>query len=210
MPDLTTFGIFLSAAIILAISPGPGIFYVMTRSLKGGRTEGITSALGTSVGGMFHVFAAALGISAILAASALAFNIVKYIGAAYLIFLGLKTILSHEVLQDATDIQSMGYKRSFKQGITVEILNPKTAIFFLAFIPQFISPQGSAILQFLLLGTISVILNTSADFVVASLAGPIGKRLNANPKLQTGQRYLTGAGLIGLGSYVALTGNNKS
>lgn len=210
MPDLTTFSIFLSAAIILAISPGPGIFYVMTRSLQGGRAEGIISALGTSVGGMFHVLAAALGVSTILAASAIAFNFVKYLGAAYLVFLGLKTILCREALPDATNDRPVGYKRAFQQGITVEILNPKTALFFLAFIPQFINSEGVIFVQFLLLGTISVILNTISDFIVATLAGPIGQHLKGSPRLQAGQRCLTGAGLIGLGGYVAFTGGSKS
>jgi threonine/homoserine/homoserine lactone efflux protein len=210
MSDLPTFSLFLSAAILLAISPGPGIFYVMTRSLKGGRAEGIFSALGTSVGGMFHVLAAALGISTILAASVIAFNIVKYLGAAYLIFLGIKTILSRNTLPDATNAKPMGHKRAFRQGITVEILNPKTALFFLAFIPQFINPEEFIFIQFLFLGSISIILNTTSDIIVAFLAGPIGLRLKENPKLQTGQRYFTGAGLIGLGGYVALTGGSET
>jgi threonine/homoserine/homoserine lactone efflux protein len=209
MPDLTTFGLFLGAAIALAITPGPGIFYVMTRSLKGGRREGIASSLGTAVGGMCHVMAAALGISVILAASALAFNLVKYLGAGYLVYMGLKTILAGDGAIEAKDIQPTGYRRAFLQGITVEVLNPKTALFFLAFIPQFINPEGTVFAQFLLLGMTSVSLNTTADFVVAALAGPIGQRLKASPRLRRTQRYVTGTGLITLGGYVAFAGDHE-
>lgn len=211
MPDLATFGLFLSAAFVLAITPGPGIFYVMTRSLKGGRTEGLASALGTSAGGMFHVVAAALGISVILAASAVAFNLVKYLGAAYLIYMGIKTVLSRdEPFISESSIQATGYKKAFFQGITVEVLNPKTALFFLAFIPQFVNPNGIVFAQFLLLGTVSVLLNTSADFVVIALAGPIGRKLNVSPRLRATQRFATGTGLIALGSYVAFAGEGVS
>ena len=209
MPDLASFSLFLSAAIVLAITPGPGIFYVMTRSLKGGRIEGIASAMGTSVGGLFHVVAAALGISIVLTASALAFNLVKYLGAVYLIYLGMKTILSRDSYGETTRICRTGYKRAFLQGVTVEVLNPKTALFFLAFIPQFINPEGVVFAQFLLLGLISVALNTGVEFVVIAMAGPIGHWLKASPRFRVGQRYATGTGLIALGGYVALTGEGE-
>lgn len=209
MPDFANFSLFLSAAIVLAITPGPGIFYVMTRSLKGGRVEGVASAMGTSVGGMFHVVAAALGISIVLAASALAFNLVKYLGAAYLIYLGVKTILSHDDSIGTAKIRRTGYRQAFLQGVTVEVLNPKTALFFLAFIPQFINPEGVVFAQFLLLGSTSVALNTSVDFIVIAMASPIGQWLKASPRLRAGQRYTTGTGLIALGSYVALTGEGE-
>ncbi|MEM6253028.1 MAG: LysE family translocator [Cyanobacteria bacterium P01_D01_bin.156] len=210
MPDFSTFSLFLSAAIVLAITPGPGIFYVMTRSIRGGRMEGLASALGTSVGGMFHVVAAALGISLVLAASALAFNLVKYFGAAYLMYLGVKTILGRDENSISTaTMPRSGYQRAFFQGVTVEALNPKTALFFLAFIPQFINPDGVIFAQFLLLGTISVVLNTSVDLVVISLAGPIGQWLKSSSKLRARQRHITGTGLIALGGYVALTGEGE-
>ena len=206
MPDFATLSLFLSAAIALAITPGPGRVYVMTRSLKGGRREGIVSSFGTAVGGLFHVVAAALGISIILAASAIAFNVVKYLGAGYLIYLGIKTILSQDAPIETQGIQRTGHRRAFLQGVTVEVLNPKTALFFLAFIPQFVNPAGVVFAQFLLLGSISISLNTSADLIVAFLAGPIGQRLQASPRLRATQRYATGTGLISLGSYVAFHG----
>src|SRR6266436_4892880 len=163
MIDSHHFLLFLAAALVLAITPGPGIFYVLARTLAGGRREGIESSLGTFFGGLFHVFAAALGVSAILAASAVAFHTVKYAGAAYLIFLGTKMIRSRNVpLPDQAATQnSSPNANAFRQGILTEALNPKTALFFLSFIPQFIATgRGHVFFQFLLLGAISVILNT--------------------------------------------------
>lgn len=209
MPDTATFGIFLAAAITLAITPGPGIFYVLTRSLKGGRGEGLASALGTAVGGLGHVVAAALGVSAILAASATAFGVVKYAGAAYLIVLGLRALLAGDEGAAEIAITPAGMRRAFRQGIVTEVLNPKTALFFLAFIPQFISPARPIVPQFLVLGAISVGLNTGVDVVVATFAGPLGSRLRRSARLRRGQRLATGGAMIGLGAYVALADGRR-
>src|SRR5438874_8402836 len=156
--------LFVAAAALLAITPGPGIFYVLARSLAGGKREGVLSSLGTLAGGLFHVFAAALGLSAILAASAVAFHSVKYAGAAYLVVLGIRMIRTRNAeLEVAATAPSQG---AFRQGILTEALNPKTALFFLSFIPQFIAPAaGHVFLQFIVLGTISVALNTAADLL---------------------------------------------
>jgi threonine/homoserine/homoserine lactone efflux protein len=205
MPDGTTFSLFLASAVVLAITPGPGIFYVLARTIKGGRAEGYTSAAGTAVGGLFHVVAAALGLSVILATSAAAFSIVKYVGAAYLIYLGVRALLSKDDLPDAGTDTRRNSRQAFYQGITTEALNPKTALFFLAFIPQFVNPQGSVVLQFMLLGSISVFLNTSVDVIVATLAGPIGAQLRKRAKLRKGQRIFSGLSLIALGAFVALS-----
>jgi threonine/homoserine/homoserine lactone efflux protein len=207
MPSATSFGVFLTAALVLAITPGPGIFYVLARSLKGGRQEGIASSFGTALGGLVHVLAAALGISAILATSALAFTLVKYIGAAYLIYLGVRTLLGNDNL-NLDPSGAMTTHRAFYQGITTEILNPKTALFFLAFIPQFVDPHGVVFVQFIVLGSISVLLNTTADLVVALLAGPIGQRLRTSARFRRSQRVATGSALIGLGAYVAASGKH--
>src|SRR6202047_1783624 len=147
MFDAHRFVLFFAAALLLAITPGPGIFYVLARSLGGGGREGVNSALGTFVGGLFHVFAAALGISAILAASAVAFHAVKYAGAAYMVWLGIRMIRTrHAEMSVETSAPSRG---AFRQGILTEVLNPKTALFFLSFIPQFIAPErGHVFLQF--------------------------------------------------------------
>src|SRR5437899_6766355 len=133
--------LFLAAALLLAITPGPGIFYVLARSLAGGKREGMLSSLGTFVGGLFHVLAAALGLSAILAASAVAFHAVKYAGAAYLVWLGIRMIRTRNA--EIAVSASQPSQDAFRQGILTEVLNPKTALFFLSFIPQFITPARS-------------------------------------------------------------------
>jgi threonine/homoserine/homoserine lactone efflux protein len=203
MVDTHRFLLFFMAALVLAITPGPGIFYVLARSLAGGRREGIESSLGTFVGGLFHVVAAALGISAILAASAVAFHTVKYAGAAYLVFLGVKMIRTRNAELDVA--VSPSSKNAFGQGILTEALNPKTALFFLSFIPQFIaSHAGHVFLQFIILGATSVILNTAADLVVVLAAAPLERKLKYSPKFRSRQRVASGVGMIGLGAYVAL------
>src|SRR5689334_9915366 len=202
MFDAPHFLLFLAAALLLAITPGPGIFYVLARSLAGGRREGILSSLGTFAGGLIHVLAAALGISAILAASAVAFHTVKFAGAAYLVWLGIRMIRTRNA---ALPVEASAPSRgAFGQGILTEALNPKTALFFLSFIPQFIAPQlGHIFLQFLVLGAVSVALNTTADLLVVTLAVPLGGRLKASAALRR-QRMASGIGMIGLGAYVAL------
>jgi threonine/homoserine/homoserine lactone efflux protein len=187
----------------LAITPGPGIFYVLARSLAGGRREGIQSSLGTFVGGLFHVFAAALGVSAILAASAVAFHTVKYAGAAYLVWLGFRMIRTRNA--ELAVSAATPSRNAFRQGILTEALNPKTALFFLSFIPQFISaPTGHIFLQFVVLGAISVTLNTTADLVVVLLAAPLEQKLKHSARFRSRQRVASGLGMIGLGAYVAL------
>ena len=202
MIDSHKFLLFFAAAFILAITPGAGIFYVLARTLAGGRREGVESSLGTFVGGLFHVMAAALGISAILAASAVAFHTVKYAGAAYLVFLGIRMIRSrNEAMPEKAEAPRGG---AFRQGIFTEALNPKTALFFLSFIPQFIAPErGHVFWQFAMLGVISVAMNTAADLVVVYLAAPLERKLKSSAKFRRGQRVASGLGMIGLGAYVA-------
>lgn len=207
MPDPITFSLYLTAALLLAITPGPGIFYVLTRSIKGGRREGYASSLGTAVGGLFHVVAAAVGLSAILATSALAFNIIKFGGALYLIYLGVRTLLSKDMDFTVAGGGAENHKRAFYQGVLTEMLNPKTALFFLAFIPQFINMNSPLVPQFMLLGCISVFLNTSVDLVVATMAGSIGQQLQRRARLRQAQKAFSGAGLMALGVYVAVSGN---
>ncbi len=202
MIDAHHFLLFLAAAVVLAITPGPGIFYVLARTMAGGRREGIESSLGTFFGGLFHVFAAALGVSAILAASAVAFHTVKYVGAAYLVWLGIRMIRArHAEMPAQTAGPAQG---SFRQGILTEALNPKTALFFLSFIPQFImAGRGHVFLQFIVLGAISVLLNTIADLVVVFMAAPLERKLKNSVTFRRRQRLASGLGMIGLGAYVA-------
>jgi threonine/homoserine/homoserine lactone efflux protein len=205
MFDTHRFLLFLAAAFLLAITPGPGIFYVLARSLAGGRREGSLSSFGTFVGGLFHVLAAALGVSAILAASAVAFHTVKYAGAAYLVWLGIRMIRTRNAEMAVS--ASEPSKGAFRQGIFTEVLNPKTALFFLSFIPQFIAPERSHVfLQFVILGALSVILNTAADLLVVVLAAPLERKLKSSVRFRRGQRTASGLGMITLGTYVALGG----
>jgi threonine/homoserine/homoserine lactone efflux protein len=203
--DRTNLALFLSAALILAITPGPGMLYVLGRTLHEGRREGVLSALGTFVGGSFHVVAAAFGLSAILATSAIAFAIVRYAGAAYLVYLGIAMLRSRRMEIEVADEAGTSHGH-FLQGITTEVLNPKTALFFLSFIPQFVTPsRGHLITQFLVLGAISVALNTVADLIVVVLAGAVAHKLKDNPTFTRRQRTVSGVGMIGLGAYVAVS-----
>src|SRR5262249_41742100 len=176
MIDPHKFVLFFAAAVVLAITPGAGIFYVLARTLAGGRYEGVQSSMGTFVGGLFHVTAAALGVSAVLAASAVAFRTVKYAGAAYLVLLGVSMVLlRNEEMPKKKEAPREG---AFRQGILTEALNPKTALFFLSFIPQFIAPErGHVFWQFVVLGICSVTMNTAADVFVVYLAAPLEKKL---------------------------------
>jgi threonine/homoserine/homoserine lactone efflux protein len=208
MFDSTRFLLFLTAAILLAVAPGPGMLYVLARSLAGGKREGVLSALGTFVGGMVHVLAAALGVSVILARSAVAFATVKYAGAAYLCILGVRMILEARRAQAdlAPDLSAPGTptRNPLWQGVATEVLNPKTALFFLSFIPQFVNRGAPHVFfQFVFLGTVSVILNTSADLIVILLAGPLAKKIRTSVVFRRRQRTLTGAVMIGLGTYLA-------
>lgn len=209
MPDLTHLALYLAAALVLAVTPGPGIFYVAARTLAGGRAEGVASSFGTGVGGVVHVLAGSLGISAIVLASAELFTALKLIGAAYLIWLGFRTLRSAR--RDAsTGLEGsaappIGPRRAFREGVLVEALNPKTAAFFLAFIPQFVNPaEGDVALQFVVLGFVSVTLNTLADIVVAFAASGIREGAAARPALIRRLREASGAAMIALGIGFAL------
>ena len=202
MVSSTAFLGFLTAAVLLAITPGPGVMYVLTRSLAGGRREGVLSSLGTFVGGFVHVLAAGLGISAVLATSAVAYQAVRWAGAAYLVYLGIRMFRSAAEQNELANAETTT-GNAFTQGIVTEVLNPKTAIFFLSFIPQFINLGAGALFgQFLLLGTITVVLNTTVDIAVAMFAGPVGQRLLASQRARKNQQRATGALMIGLGVYV--------
>ncbi len=209
MIESTKFLIFLAAAVVLAIAPGPGMLYVLARTLAGGKREGALSALGTFLGGMVHVLAAAAGISVILAKSAAAFAVVKYAGAAYLCFLGIRMIL--DARQDRSGHEKGAFPAQLRtprrsplwQGVTTEVLNPKTALFFLSFIPQFVNREAGHVFgQFLLLGSVSVALNTSADLIVTLLAGPLSNRIRSSATFRRRQRTATGVLMIGLGTYL--------
>lgn len=195
---------FLAAAVVLAITPGPGIAYVVARTAAGGRAEGLVSCFGTGLGGLLHVVAAALGLSLLLAQSAIAFNVVKYLGAAYLIYLGVRMLTRRDAGTVVPSVRARGVRRALGEGVVVEALNVKTAIFFLAFLPQFVVPGEPMIPQLVMLGSICVALNTLVD-VGAVLAA--SRLLESGPARAARARALTrlsGITMIGLGSYLAL------
>lgn len=195
---------FVIAAALLAITPGPGIAYVVARTVAGGRAEGMASCLGTGIGGMLHVLAAALGLSLIVARSALAFSLVKYLGAAYLVYMGMRLLLRQDQAPAAARIASQGARRALCEGIVVEALNVKTALFFLAFLPQFVSPGESLAPQLVTLGSICVSLNTMVDVMAVFAADRVlksGAARAARARLLT---TASGVTMLGLGVYLAL------
>jgi threonine/homoserine/homoserine lactone efflux protein len=202
--NTTSLSLFLFAASMIAVVPGPGIFYVAARTLSGGRRAGVFSTLGTALGGLVHVVAGALGVSAIILASAELFAALKLIGAFYLVWLGFRTF--REAGRRPPDqIAALPAERAFRDGILVEALNPKTAAFFLAFIPQFIDPTtGYPALQFIALGLVSVTLNTSADIVVVLMASTASAGLTRRPRLLQRLRQGSGLFIAGLGLSLAL------
>lgn len=202
--------VFVAAAAALLIVPGPAVIYIVTRSIDQGRLAGIVSVLGIGLGTLFHVIAAALGLSAILMSSALAFNVVKYLGAAYLIYLGVRKLLSKETAFLPEHIQKQKLSRIFTQGVVVNILNPKTALFFFAFLPQFVDPgRGSVPIQMLLLGLIMLTMGLFSDGAYAILAGTAGNWLRTNRHFLHAQKWITGTVYIGLGLTAAFSGSSQ-
>jgi len=203
MPEKAAFLTFLVAAFALNIAPGPDMLYVIGRSVGQGRRAGIVSALGVFVGCWVHILAAAFGIAALLRSSPMAFNVVRYAGAAYLIYLGLK------MLAQRTDLTSQQLKTEslgaiFRQGVITNVLNPKVAIFFLAFLPQFINAQrGSVVLQIVALGLIFNVGGTLVNLGVAYAGGTLGELLRRNQSIARWQRRFTGLIFVGLGLRLA-------
>lgn len=196
---------FLGAALVIAFTPGPGIFYVAGRALAGGRSEGLASSLGTGLGGLVHVVAGAAGVSALVMASAEAFTVLKLVGAGYLVYLGIQTWRSAGRFAEADAAEASSPRRAFIQGVIVEATNPKTAAFFLAFVPQFVEPaRGMVALQFMLLGLISVALNTGVDVLVSFAATAVRHRL-ARGGVVRRLRQGSGVLMMGLGISLAFT-----
>jgi len=198
-----SFLLFLAAASIIALSPGPGIFYVAARTIAGGRGEGLASSLGTAIGGLIHVIAGAVGVSALVMASAEAFTLLRWLGALYLVWLGLKILREARVDRPAS--AAVGGRRAFRDGIVVEALNPKTAAFFLAFLPQFVDPAGAVWLQFLVLGLISVALNTAVDVAVVFAAARARTFALGRPAFLRWPRTAAGLVIAGLGLSLLLS-----
>jgi threonine/homoserine/homoserine lactone efflux protein len=205
MLDWSQLSLFVSVATVLVFMPGPNTLYIIARSIQQGRLAGLVSSLGVQVGTMVHIVAASLGLSALLVSSAVAFNVVKYAGAAYLIFLGIKTLLTKEKIEPSK-VRKAALGRVFYQGIVVNLLNPKTALFFFAFLPQFIDvARGGVVLQVVLVGSILIFLGTLSDSIYALASGSIGNWLRGNLKFLRAQRYFAGSVYIGLGAATALS-----
>jgi threonine/homoserine/homoserine lactone efflux protein len=195
---------FLIAAIVLAITPGPGIAYVVARTAVGGRKEGLASCLGTAVGGMVHVLATAFGLSVLIAQSAIAFSMVKYLGSAYLIYLGIRMLLRKEGAREAEQVTAQGSRRAFAEGILVEAFNVKTALFFLAFLPQFISPSDPPVAQLLTLGSICVALNTAVDIAAVLAASRLIQAQAVRAQRARILHRASGMTMVILAAYLAL------
>ncbi|MBY3195623.1 LysE family translocator [Rhizobium laguerreae] len=212
MPTFDNIWLFIGASLALLLIPGPAVLYIFARSVEQGRLAGFASILGIHAATLVHVIVAALGLSAVLASSALAFSTVKYAGAAYLIWLGFKKIFGRNELSDTdTHLKPFGYARLLRDGFVVNLFNPKTALFFLAFLPQFVAvDRGHATMQIAFLGLIYTCLGTITDGCYAFAAGIAGNWLRRNRRYLTAERYVSGVLLIGLGLMAAFAGNRSS
>lgn len=203
MPEKTAFLTFLFAAFMLNIAPGPDMLYVIGRSLGQGRKAGIVSALGIFVGCWVHILAAAFGIAALLRSSPVAFNMVRYAGAAYLVYLGTKMIVQRSNLAQQQP-KPASLTSIFRQGVITNVLNPKVALFFLAFLPQFVDAhRGSVVWQILLLGLIFNVGGTAVNLGVAYAGGTLGELLRRNARFARMQQWFTGLVFMGLGARLA-------
>lgn len=208
MPDASSLTVFIVAALVLLLVPGPAVLYIIARSVDQGRTAGLVSVLGISLGSMVHVVAAALGLSALLVQSAVAFRTVKYLGAVYLIYLGIRRLSGKDDVVHGSDSTDRTMRRVFTQGVWVNIFNPKTALFFFAFLPQFVNTAGASIgLQILFLGTLLVAMGVVTDGAYALAAGSLGGWLKERPGVVRAQRWFAGGVFVSLGLATALTGS---
>jgi threonine/homoserine/homoserine lactone efflux protein len=200
IPTLQTIALFSLAAVALAVVPGPAVTYIVTQSVDKGRRAGLISALGVSSGGLVHVAAATVGLSALVASSATAFTTVKLVGAAYLIVVGIRRILSRDDDADVLEAESAPLQKIYAQGVVVNVLNPKTALFFLAFLPQFVdTTRGAAWAQIAFLGCLFVVIALCSDAVYALLADALAGRLRRGGAAARIRRFATGGIFVALG-----------
>ncbi|MGP3912032.1 LysE family translocator [Nonomuraea sp. NBC_00507] len=204
MPDISTLALFSVVTLGLLVVPGPAVLYIVTRSVSQGRAAGMISVLGVHAGSVVHVAAAALGISALLAASATAFTVVKYVGVAYLVWLGVRKLVRRSEGEQAIELRVQSKQRLFWEGFVVNVLNPKTAIFFLAFLPQFVKPDAGPVgPQMLLLGLLWIVLGMASDGTYAMLASALADRVRRSARAR--RRLDVGSGLVYLGLAAWLT-----
>lgn len=211
MLSLTTIALFALAAFMLALTPGPDMLYIATRSVAQGRRAGVVSALGVHAGVLVHTLAAAAGLSTVIAASATAFGLIKLAGAVYLIFLGIKTLMDDAGMLAVEAVGHAGLRAIFYQGLITNILNPKVILFFLAFLPQFVDPaRGSVALQLVSLGLLLFVVSLPVDMAVGLAGGAIGSWLRARKNIQTFSKWMTGSVFIALGIATALHGSRNT
>jgi threonine/homoserine/homoserine lactone efflux protein len=210
IPSHSSLLLFVTGGIVLLAIPGPAVFYIVGRSIDQGRRAGIVSALGIASGALVHVTAAALGLSAVLFSSAVAFGTVKYVGAAYLIYLGVQKLLRDESFAAADSNEQTALGRVFRQGVVVSVLNPKEALFFFAFLPQFVDPaRGRITAQILFLGLLFVCMGVISDSLWAISAGTLAHALKRSTLWMRTQRYVSGGMLISLGLATAFAGSTS-
>lgn len=208
IPDAGKLAVFALASVALAVVPGPAVLYIVAQSVPGGRRAGVVSALGVATGGLFHVLAAVVGLSAILAASVEAFTVVKLLGAAYLVWLGIRTLLARDERIGGRAAEPT-LARTYRRGVVVNVLNPKTALFFVAFLPQFVDPDGSTRGQLAVLGLVFVLIALTSDVVWALVAGTAGGVLRRSRTFLRIQRYVSGTIFVGLGALAATAGRSR-
>jgi threonine/homoserine/homoserine lactone efflux protein len=211
IPSAQNLALFAGAALLLLLVPGPAVLYIVGRSVAQGRTAGMVSVLGIHAATFIHVLAAAFGLAALLLSSALAFSVVKYAGAAYLIWLGLRKIFGPAAAPGTTgELPRYSHARLFRDGFVVNLLNPKTALFFVAFLPQFVDVgRGHVALQITLLGVVFALLGFCTDSAYALLSGTAGDWLKRSRGYVTVERYGSGVLFIGLGLVAAFSGSHK-
>ena len=209
LPPLPLLIAFCGASVLLAVTPGPAVFYIVTRTLAQGRRAGLASMAGVALGNLGNAIGAAVGLAALFAISSLAFTVVKYAGAAYLVYLGLKA-LKRPAEVAVQPFATADRRRIFRDGFVVALLNPKTAIFFAAFLPQFMSPGGSAIGQSVTLGATFVAIAAVTDSIYALAAGAVAPRLRRTRGSGAVGRYVTASAFIGLGVFTAVAGSSRA
>jgi len=211
LPDPSRLGLFVVAALVLLLTPGPAVLYIVTRAVDQGRRAGLVSVLGVHAGTLVHVAAAAAGLSAVLAASATAFSVVKYLGAAYLIYLGVRQLLSRVIEPTKVTAAPARLARAFVDGFIVNVLNPKTALFFLAFLPQFVSvSRGDVPAQIVWLGLVFCALGLLTDGLYALTAGAAARWLRARRGMAVTRRWIPGTMYIGLGLVTAFASDSRN
>jgi threonine/homoserine/homoserine lactone efflux protein len=211
VPEPSVLAVFCLAALALLIIPGPSVLYIVTRSMDQGRMAGVASVLGVHTGTLVHIAAAAAGLSALLISSAVAFNVVRFAGAAYLIYIGLRRILGKDETVETESVAPRKLSRIYYQGVVVNVLNPKTALFFFAFLPQFVEPdKGSAWLQIVVLGLVFIAVGIVSDGTYALAASTLANKLKTSKHWHRFQRYFAGGTLIALGVTAAVSGSRPS